>query len=77
LVQVNAELPGAFEELFDPADYKGWYGGRGSAKTWSIATALIIVGAWAPKRILCCREIQLSIKPSSKAILDDQINNLG
>jgi len=42
--------------------YKVAYGGRGSAKSWSIARLLLLKGAGQKLRILCAREIQKSIK---------------
>jgi phage terminase large subunit len=57
--------------------YKGAYGGRGSAKSWTFARALIILGASKPLRILCAREVQKSIKQSVHKLLSDQIQALG
>ncbi|MEM9659819.1 MAG: phage terminase large subunit, partial [Planctomycetota bacterium] len=55
------QIPDAFHDLLTPARYKVYYGGRGSAKSWSFATILIALAASKPLRILCAREIQLSI----------------
>lgn len=52
-------------------------GGRGSAKSWSIARLLAIRGYAQPTRWLCCRETQKSIKESSHRLLADQIQALG
>jgi len=54
-------------------------GGRGSAKSWSIARLLAVRGITQPTRWLCCRETQKSIKESSHRLLADQIAamNLG
>ena len=52
-------------------------GGRGSAKSWSIARMLVIRGYAQPTRWLCCRETQKSIKESSHRLLADQIEALG
>jgi phage terminase large subunit len=60
-----------------PSRYKVAYGGRGSAKSWSFARALIIMGAEKPLRILCTRELQVSIKDSVYKLLVDQIDELG
>ena len=71
------ELPKKLEPLFDPARYKVLYGGRGSAKSWSIARALLLLGSTGTaKRILCAREIQLSITDSVHHLLADQISQL-
>ena len=50
---LNISLPEAFQELFKPARYKTYYGGRGSAKSWSMATALIVRMLQSPVRVLC------------------------
>lgn len=71
------EIPEAFKGLFVPSRYKAYYGGRGSAKSHSIAAALEIKGTEKPLRILCAREIQKSIKESVKQLLDDKIRALG
>lgn len=57
--------------------YKVAYGGRGGAKSWSIARILILLSASRPLRILCAREIQNSIKESVHKLLTDQIDALG
>lgn len=51
-------------------------GGRGSAKSWSIARILVVKGLLGI-RWLCCREIQKSTKESSYRLLVDQIHMLG
>jgi len=73
----KVQIPEAFSGLFDPARYKAYYGGRGSGKSHSFATALVIKGAQQPIRVLCCREVQRSIKDSVKRLLDDKIESLG
>jgi phage terminase large subunit len=57
--------------------YKIVRGGRGSAKSRTIATALILRGAKEPIRWLCARDSQKALKYSSKQILVDEINRLG
>lgn len=71
-----AHFPKKLKFLFQPARYKVAYGGRGSAKSWSFARALLLKGINKPLRILCAREIQKSIKDSVHQLLNDQINNL-
>lgn len=71
-----AEFPKKLRFLFDPSRYKVLYGGRGGAKSWGVARALLILGASRPLRILCGREIQQSIKDSSHALLKAQIEAL-
>jgi phage terminase large subunit len=72
-----AEFPEKLEFLFKPKRYKVLYGGRGGAKSWGIARALLILGRAKPLRILCAREIQKSIKDSVHKLLEDQIKELG
>lgn len=74
---IDAKFPSVFRPLFEPHRYKIMYGGRGSAKSWSIAQALIILGARQPMRILCARELQKSIRDSVHQLLGDTIARLG
>lgn len=73
---MNAEFPEKLAFLFEPARYKGAYGGRGSAKSWSFARALLVQGASRNLRILCARETQKSIADSVHKLLEDQIRKL-
>jgi phage terminase large subunit len=74
----SISLPKAFKELLPPARYKIYWGGRGSGKSWAFATALLLLGASTkPKRILCAREIQRSIRDSVHSLLVDRIKALG
>lgn len=66
-----------FLELWRPHRYKVYYGGRGSGKSWAIAEALIVMADMCKLRILCCREIQKSIKDSSYQLLKDTADRLG
>ena len=77
-------LPEAFRFLRQPlADdgtpvrWRGAFGGRGSAKSRSFVTEIVLQGAERPERILCCREIQRSIRDSVKRLLDDEIGRTG
>lgn len=75
--RVNAEFPEKLQCLFKPNRYKVLYGGRGGAKSWGIARALLILASNKPLRILCARELQMSIKDSVHKLLSDQIEALG
>lgn len=67
-----------FSDLYyKKARYKVYWGGRGSAKSWAFAEALIRLAAAVPLRVLCLREFQNSIKESSHKILKDTITRLG
>lgn len=72
-----AEFPEKLQCLFEPARYKVLYGGRGGAKSWGVARALLLLGAQKPLRILCARELQNSISDSVHRLLSDQIFALG
>lgn len=45
--------------------------------SWSCARALLIMASQRPLRVLCCREIQNSLKESVHKLLSDQIDALG
>ena len=76
-MQVTAQIPEKLEFLFRPARYKVAHGGRGSAKSWGFARALLILSLKNPLRILCTREVQKSIKDSVHRLLSDQIEQMG
>ena len=71
------EFPAKLQPLFEPKRYKVMYGGRGGAKSWGVARALIIQAAQSPLRILCAREVQKSMKDSVHRLLKDQIAAMG
>ena len=74
----DMELPDWAENLFnEDVRYFALVGGRGSAKSYSVAATLILRAAAKPLRILCAREIQRSIKDSVKRLLDDTIIRTG
>lgn len=78
---LNVETPEIFHELYSvplgDVRYRCYYGGRGSAKSWQVARALIIHGFKQPLRVLCTREFQSSVKDSVHRLLKDQIYALG
>ena len=73
---IAAQFPKKLRYLFDPARYKVARGGRGSGKSWSFARALLLLGVEKKIRVLCAREIQLSIKQSVHKLLKDQVSLL-
>lgn len=77
MAQTEARFPPKLRCLFQPSRYKFIRGGRGSAKSWSVARALLIQGAQQPHRVLCTREVQESIKESVFQLLRDQVELLG
>lgn len=70
---MRLKIPEAFEGLFQPKRYKIYYGGRGGAKSWACAEALLAIGLSRPIRVLCARELQKSIKDSVHKLLCDII----
>jgi phage terminase large subunit len=73
---VKVELPSWGETLWMPKRHLALHGGRGGAKSRSIARALVIQAAEGHKRVLCGREVQKSIRDSVKRLLDDEIDRL-
>jgi phage terminase large subunit len=53
------------------------WGGRGSAKSWTTAAALVHKATMNPLRILCARETQKSIQESVHRLIKDTIDRLG
>ena len=51
------------------------HGGRGSAKSHTVARYLLIRGMQRSSRFLCCREIQKSISQSVHKLLSDIIKD--
>lgn len=80
---MKIKVPNKFKSLYqhDKSDklFYVFHGGRGGGKSWAIADFLLIIGATSKHRILCCREIQKSIKQSVHKLLSDRITalNLG
>ena len=75
----QVQFPAKLECLFNPDSirYRVLFGGRGGAKSWGIARALLIKAIQNPLRILCAREFQTSIKDSVHKLLSDQITAMG
>lgn len=80
----KVEIPEKINEIFQgEARYRCAYGGRGSGKTQSFATALIVKAydlAYCQNKtgsILCAREIMRSLKDSSISELKFAIERLG
>ncbi len=75
--EVVADFPAKLAPLFQPKRFAVLHGGRGGAKSWGVARALLIQGANTPLRILCTREVQKSMRDSVHRLLKDQIVALG
>ncbi len=59
--------------LFEPRRYKVLHGGRGGAKSWAIAIALLTMGMNRKIQVLCARELQVSIADSVHKLLGNII----
>ena len=70
-------LPIAAQALLRPKRFKIVKGGRGSAKSHTVAQILLALGKSKRHRILCCREVQKSIKASVHQLLRDKIEQMG
>jgi phage terminase large subunit len=66
-------LPEKAAFLFDKHRYKVIPGGRGGARSWSVARTLLMLACMSPIRVLCAREFQVSISESVLKLLSDQI----
>lgn len=74
---MTIKLPDKLKVLFEPYRYKVLWGGRGGAKSQSIARVLLLQGAQQKHKILCAREIQKSIQDSVHSLLKEQIEEMG
>lgn len=67
------ELPPKLVPIYAPprgsVQYRGTHGGRGSAKSFSAALMAAVWGYAEPMRVLCARDLQVSIKESFHAEL--------
>ena len=77
MTQTVIDLPDKVLDIFEPArgtaQYRALYGGRGSGKSQSAAMMAAYWGFCEPLRILCTRELQVSIKDSFHRELKDAI----
>lgn len=77
-LNLDIDVPKKIEPIFKARErYIDIYGGRGSAKSWTVADLLVISGYRERLRILCTREIQNSIKDSVHKLLADTIEKHG
>ena len=74
---MNIELPNYMRpHIANHARYHMLMGGRGSGKTTSVARLFVLYAFASKKKILCCREIQKSIKDSTYASIEKAVNEL-
>jgi len=71
------DLPEYGGDLWQPFRHLAWHGGRGGGKSYTVATGLVLHAMERHERVLCGRELQKSIKDSSKRLIDDAIDRLG
>ena len=74
---VKIQIAKPFKSLFRPARYKVFYGGRGAGKSWVFAQALVLMALQKTMRVLCARELQVSIADSVHKLLADTIGRMG
>lgn len=72
-MKIEISVPRKFKTLVKKNRYHVFYGGRGSAKSHSIARYLICAAIASPIKILCAREFQNSIADSVHRLLTDII----
>ena len=85
LLKPNTFQPEAFklpfpaygQVLYRPKRYFVFHGGRGGAKSWTIARWILLEGAKRSLRVLCTRQLQTSMKQSVYQLMVDQIKELG
>ncbi len=70
-------LPSKLKRLREPHRYKVLWGGRGGAKSQSIARIFLLEGTEQKHKFLCAREIQKSIQDSVHSLLKEQIEEMG
>ena len=73
---LDVEIPDKLRFLFQPKRYKVVHSGRGAAKSWSFAIVLLVMAMRRPLRVLCTRELQMSIQESVHEVLSRQISRL-
>lgn len=75
--RIRVEVPRALKPLLAPRRYKGAYGGRGSGKSHFFAEQVILRCFMRHTRVVCIREVQLTIRDSVRQLLIDKIAKLG
>lgn len=69
----GVKFPEKLQMLFQPSRFKVMHGGRGGAKSWGVARALLLMARAKSLRVLCARETQKSISESVHLLLKTQI----
>ena len=80
MTQAEIDIPDKALDVFEArrgeVAYRGLFGGRGSGKSQTAALMAAIWGQEEPIRILCTRELQVSIKDSFHRELRDAIGRI-
>lgn len=74
---IPVQYPAKLQPIFTPKRFKILHGGRGGAKSHTIAQVLIAMSMQRKLRILCVREVQKSLKDSVWQLLLDYIETFG
>lgn len=75
---IKLTVPAVFRPLFTGARRRNYiYGGRGSAKSHSVAQYCVYRAYTSKVKVLCTRELQKSISESVHALLCDKIRDMG
>ena len=77
MLDVSHNFPPKTKALLEPKRYKVLFGGRGSGKSHSVARMLVVLASTKPMRILCTRELQMSIRESVHKLLSTIITSIG
>lgn len=79
MTTARIQLPPKLLKVFGPPRgdlrYRGAFGGRGSGKSFSFALMAAVMGYAEPLRVLCTRDLQISIKESMFAELRNAIQS--
>ncbi|MCK3657233.1 terminase [Pasteurellaceae bacterium Pebbles2] len=77
-MELEIKTPRWFLPYLEPKRYKGIKGGRGSGKSHTVGEALVEKMIMQPNcKMVCIREIQRSLKFSSKALIESKIQAFG
>jgi phage terminase large subunit len=78
MTELVINTPRVFFPLLQPSRYKGAWGGRGSGKSHFFAEHLLEDHLLEPGlRSVCIREVQRTLKESSKRLLEDKLKAFG
>lgn len=79
-MDVTIRIPAAFEGILDPQyEHCAFYGGRGSAKSHTVAEALVFETCQGFQRVTCARQFAVSNEASTHQLIADKIaqHNMG